>query len=517
MGAAGRTPSDPEPLVAWPAWRQLRITGSLALGFALFWLVVYGGASVLSRRLPFRFAVHMDWEPRLPFVPELAPVYLSLNLMLLILLLVLRTWRQVVPVLAVLGVETLVAAACFLVLPIEDAFPAAAVTGPPGLFFVVADTLNLAMNYWPSLHVAYAFTAALVIGRRAGSLAGVVGFTWAGAVAVSTMLLHQHYLADVVAGIALAWLTMRGVYERAAAPGFLRAVRVEAICLGEIYRFSRRHLRYLLIAVIIYRYSLGRWRARRPIRVGFCFLQHVDDLLDGDRPSSREPTEVADDVLAQLERGAFDESPLGALARCLWEDMARFRTDDEDPRGELLALIRLMRRDRVRAREHQLLSPDDLREHLRQTFHHAVNLMLILGGAEARAADAPDLVEAFGWCSTVRDLDEDLAKGLVNIPAPLVEAARGQGVLALNATALRKAPAVRQWLGQEYARAIECLARADAQLARLEGKRGAAILRLFHRSILRRARQWASADGWPSPAATRARPVAGDAAADRTP
>jgi len=515
MEAAGRARIDAEPLFAWPAWRQLCITGGLALGFALFWLVVYGGASVLSRRLPFRFAVHMDWELRLPFVAELAPAYLSLNLLLLILLFVLRSWEQVVPVLAVLGLETLVAAVCFLALPIGDAFPPATVIGPTAVAFVVADTLNLELNYWPSLHVAYAFTAALVIGRRAGPLPGAVGFAWAGAIAASTMLLHQHYLADVVAGIALAWLTMWGVYDRAAAPGFLRAVRVEAICLGEIYRFSRRHLRYLLIAVIIYRYSLFRWRALRPMRVGFCFLQHVDDLLDGDRPSAREPAEVADDILAQLERGVFDESSLGTLARCLWEDMARFGTRGEDPRGELLALIRLMRRDRIRAREHRLLSSEDLREHLRQTFHQAVNLMLVLGGADVRAGDAPDLIEAFGWCSTVRDLREDLAKGLVNIPAPVVEAARSQGALTLDA--LAEAPAVKQWLEQEYARAIEHLDRADAQLARLEVKPGVAILRLFHRSIRRRARTWARVYGWLSSAAAPPRPVARDPAADRTP
>jgi membrane-associated phospholipid phosphatase len=503
--------------VAWPGWQHLRVTGPLALGFALFWLVVYGGASALTRGYPVRLRVHMDWELGLPFVPELSLVYLSLNVLLLLLLFVFRTWPELVPLVVVMGFQTLVAAACFLVLPVEDAFPPVSVTGPWGALFAVADTLNLERNYLPSLHVAYAVTAALAIGRRAGPVGRAAVLAWAAAIAASTLLLHQHYLADVVAGGLLAVLTMRGAYARAASPAFLRAVRVEALCLGEIYRFGRRHRRYLVVAAIVYRYSLTRWRAFRPIRVGFCFLQHVDDLLDGDRPADREPAEIVDDVVGQLQRGFFDERPLAALARCLWEDMARFEARGDDPRGQLLALIGLMRRDRIRVRERLLLPEDELRAHLRQTFRHAVDLMLVLGGADVRAREVPDLVEAFGWCSTMRDLREDLAKGLVNVPAPVVAAARAGGATALGYEQLVASPAVRQWLEHEYRRALEHLDRADAQLARLDGRSGAAVLRLFHRSIGRFAARAAKAYAWPVAAATGRPPARRNAAADRAP
>jgi membrane-associated phospholipid phosphatase len=243
VAGSGTAPAPGAPLVAWPGWRQLRVTGLLALGFALFWLVVYGGTSALTRRYPVRLRVHMGWELGLPFVPELSAVYLSLGVLLLLLLFVFRTWPELVPLVVVMSLQTLVAAACFLVLPVQDAFPPVRVTGPWGALFSLADTLNFDGNYLPSLHVAYAVTAALAIGRRAGPVGRSAVLAWAAAIAASTMLLHQHYLADVVAGFLLATLTMRVAYARAATPAFLRALRVEALGRRALERLARADAR----------------------------------------------------------------------------------------------------------------------------------------------------------------------------------------------------------------------------------------------------------------------------------
>jgi hypothetical protein len=199
-----------------------------------------------------------------------------------------------------------------------------------------------------------------------------------------------------------------------------------------------------------------------------------------------------------MESGVFGESRLARLAKSLWEEMGRFETLDDDPRGELVILIRLMQRDRIRVRDKVLLGRHALYEHHRFTFHHAVNLMLTLSSAEIRARDVPDLIEAFGWCSTMRDLREDLEKGLVNLPASVMSAARLQGLVAVEYSAVVTSPVVKQWLREEYGRALNHLGRVESELRRLDGKRGVGILRIFERSIRRFAVKVARKHGWES-------------------
>jgi membrane-associated phospholipid phosphatase len=470
-------------LFAWPASKDLRITGALALGFLGFWIVAYGGANWITELHDVRWTLGMDWEARVPFVPEAAAVYLSLNLLVLLPIFVFRRWEEAVPLLVVMVAETVAAAVCFVLVPVKGPALRFDPSGASGAMFRVADVLNLEHNYFPSLHVSYAFTVALAIGRRCTWPGKFAFWLWAGAIAVSTVLLHQHYVIDIVGAAFLTAVATAWLYDAAATPAFLCTLRAETRCLYEIYRFSRRNLRYLTVATVVYWHSLFHWRRRRAIRIGFCFLQHLDDLLDGDRPSAREPSDVVDGVVAQLERRVFDDDALGCLAQCLSNELALFQTKDDDPRAELVTLIRHMQRDRFRVKNGLLLTEGELRIHHRLTFHHAVNLMLVLGDTQVRAADVPSLIEAFGYCSVMRDLREDLDKGLINIPLSVVDRARSTGAVALDYESLVGSPEVLQWLQAEHARAAVLLDQSEIELAGLGTRGGVALLRLFQRSI----------------------------------
>ncbi|MFY0573405.1 hypothetical protein ACN28S_02705 [Cystobacter fuscus] len=257
------------------------------------------------------------------------------------------------------------------------------------------------------------------------------------------------------------------------------AFRVEALCAREVYRFSRRHPRYLLAALGLYGASLPRWRALRGARAGFCFLQLVDDVLDGDRAVVGEPLDWVDALLVRLEaeRGG-DEDVATMLGRVF---LAELR--DEGARADALQLVRTMRRDRVRVRERQELDAAALRAHHRDTFRLSVDLMLHTARAEVRALDAPSLLDAFGWCSAMRDLREDLDKGLSNVPAEVARAVRAEGADPWDAEALVGSGAGRQWLVAEHGRARVLLSQTGAELAALGDRPGVALLRLFHRSI----------------------------------
>lgn len=463
-----------------PRREELVLTGSLAFGFALFFLAVYGGASWVTGFYPGGLRVDLPFERHIPFLPGWAAVYVSMDLLLLLSLFVFRTWKDMVPFALALCAETVVGAVGFLLLPVEVAWPTRVVQGGWADVFFMADTMNLERNYLPSLHVAFACTAALAYAERSGGWARALFGLWAAAIAASTLLIHEHHLVDVVAGALLAWGTWRFVAPRARREDFLAALRVEALCARELFRFSRRHLRYALIALGLYRYSLGRWwRAARVARVGFCFLQLVDDVLDGDRAVEGEPLDWVDALLVELESGRGQDTGTAAtLGRVLLESL-----EAPEARAHVFALMRTMRRDRERVRERRWLSAEALLAQHRDTFRLSVDLMLYVAGADVRASDAPALIDAFGWCSTLRDLREDLAAGLYNVPVEVAEEVRAEGADPADCDALLGSAAGRAWVVAEYARARALLDRSAEELAALGGRTGVPLLKLFHRSI----------------------------------
>lgn len=210
--------------------------------------------------------------------------------------------------------------------------------------------------------------------------------------------------------------------------------RAEWTCLGEFARCTVRHPRYLVIALALYAAPL-----RPVLRYGFCFLQHVDDLLDGHLVCAGEPLERVDQLTAQLLSGMWDSSAIGNLAWFFWRDLA------PESRAGVLALIEEMRLDRLRVRDRLLWDRQQLHHHLRRTFELSLDLLFLNTGADLRAADVPELVEVLGWCSTFRDLEDDLALGLVNVPADVMQAARG--------APLQRCSEFVRWRDEECARA----------------------------------------------------------------
>jgi phytoene/squalene synthetase len=476
-----------EPLLALPRGLDAFGGALFAVGFALLFLLLYGGASVLSAFVPWRVPVALPFEASLPFVPEMAAVYLSMNVLLGAAPFLLRRWREMWTLFAVLATQTAIGAFFFLLLPVETSFPERSADGLAGGVLRIADAVNLERNFLPSLHVAFAVTMVWAYAPKLGRFGRTVVALWAGAIIASTVLIHEHHLLDVLTGIALPLIIIPLVASRARRTRVQRAVEVELLCLWNFALFSRRHIRYAWIALILLAVSLPRWRQRRVLRTGFCFLQWVDDLLDGDRPSAREPLEVVEGLIPLLESRDSDAGqgapPLHRLAHAFARDLGA--VGGEPALAEAIALLKVMQQDRRRVLQSTLWDAEALRHHHRLTFTLSLDLLLTATRAEVRAEDVPELIDAFGWCSTVRDLKEDLHAGLVNLPREVVEAAG----TPLEFRALMETEAVQRWLREERERAGELLAATTRRLEALEGKKGVGILRIFHRSIGKYARR----------------------------
>lgn len=402
-----------------------------ALLFAAVFGICYGGASWLTVQQTSLPAWDLPFEQHIPFVPALSVVYLTITPALVFSLL--RTRRTFA---IALCVQTLLATICFLLFPQTVAWTRPEVTGWARIPFSMADAMNLSYNQFPSLHVAFAVSVAWAMRKP-------LWWLWSAAVAISTWLMWEHHLVDIIGGAALALLVLPLFYPR---------VHVELQCLWQCAQFSRRHLRYFVIFLAIWLPSLLHWRRYRAVRLGFCAAQWIDDLLDGDRRSKREPLEIVDAILARR----FGDDPLSQLVSAFLGQL------DQPAQNEFMDLVRCMRVDRVRVLHRERWTQAQLDAHHEATFRHSVNLMLITTGCTARAADVPSLIAALGWCSVVRDLDDDLRKGLVNIPRDVD---------------------IAQWTRDSHARACVAVQSAADEIARLDDPRARRVLSIFQRSV----------------------------------
>ena len=357
--------------------RQLRVSLLYLVLLSLWFCLLYGTSDWLAASVPYRIPMK---QPSWPFRPGWAPVYLSLNLLLVVAFVASKRKAELF---TSLTLQTLAACPLFVVLPLQ---PIELPKRPDSWWFTVADTVNLHLNYLPSLHVGFALTAAYFLGRPLTAL-------WAGAIALSTVFTYQHYPVDVVAGALLAGIAI--------------------------------------------------W---------------LDDLLDGHLACDGEPEDLAREQVKKWRGSSFESDDLDLMGRNLQKALPETE--------KIVSIIEEMILDRRRVREKRLLSEQELKEHLERTFALSLDLMLAASEAEITSADAPALTSLLGWCSVVRDLEEDLSLGLVNVPKEVV-----------------RSGTVEQWFESELHLAKMTYSKADEQLHELEGKSGLRLLTLFHRSV----------------------------------
>ena len=200
-----------DSFLAWPGWAHLRYAGLLSLANAIWFVIVYSGADLLTARRGFRLPVHFTAELRIPFVPAMTVFYMSLYLLFLMAPFILRTRREFRAAVLAMASAIFVSGIAFLLFPAELAFapPAEGDLGIWAGLYHVADRLNLTYNLLPSLHVAFAVVCVAFFSPHAPRPVKALLWLWAALIAASTVLIHQHHVLDVVAGWLLALVIVR--------------------------------------------------------------------------------------------------------------------------------------------------------------------------------------------------------------------------------------------------------------------------------------------------------------------
>jgi membrane-associated phospholipid phosphatase len=213
----GTTEARDQRFWGWPGGKNLAyaylVLGPLLMGWFVF---VYAGTDWVAGRHGHRVPLYFEWELAIPFVPATVLVYNSLHLAYSIAPFILRTRPEMNALALVWVVITGLAGVVFLAMPFEVGYaePSEESLGVWRTLYQFADDANLTFNAFPSLHVAWSVVCVDVYAGKAGKLGKGVLWLWGTAMMLSTLLLHQHHVADVVGGFLLALFGSQVLYPR---------------------------------------------------------------------------------------------------------------------------------------------------------------------------------------------------------------------------------------------------------------------------------------------------------------
>jgi membrane-associated phospholipid phosphatase len=201
-------------LLAWPGWKHVGEAVWLGVLFGIWLELVYSSADYVTALRTSRIRVHFDWELAIPFVPVMTVFYTSIFPLFWLAPFILRTRDELRALVNSMSLVTLVAGIAFLLLPAQLAYQPEEVPVRWAWLYNLADRLNLHYNLAPSLHVALSVVCVDAYNHRALGTAKVLLWAWGTAIALSTVLTHQHHVLDVASGFALAIVISRWPYRR---------------------------------------------------------------------------------------------------------------------------------------------------------------------------------------------------------------------------------------------------------------------------------------------------------------
>lgn len=190
--------------VRWLAFLKFTAT------FYLFFFPIYFGAGYLAAQNRQSFGLYWAWEREIPLVPWMIWPYLSLFTLFQLPLLHLDP-RQIATLSRQSALTIVIAGAIFLLLPTHSGFPPVAVEGLHQPLFGLLAMVDTPHNLAPSLHVAFSALILLACAGRTSSRPALFYGFWLLLLSVSTVLVHQHHIVDVLGGLALA-LSVRRLF-----------------------------------------------------------------------------------------------------------------------------------------------------------------------------------------------------------------------------------------------------------------------------------------------------------------
>lgn len=197
------------PVRKYSTWRYLLIM----IACYAVWIPGYFFVGWIAARRGAAFDPSLPIDASWPFVPEAVFVYLIAYVIVIGLFVVRRSAVFLDHAYLNFIVMNLLAFALFTLFPTmgpaRTELPAAV---PPMLAFMF--DLDVQWNAFPSLHVANPTLIAMLAIRERGADPVSISLSFITlAIAVSTLLVRQHYVLDIVGGMLLAGLVFAGLWR----------------------------------------------------------------------------------------------------------------------------------------------------------------------------------------------------------------------------------------------------------------------------------------------------------------
>jgi hypothetical protein len=228
--------------------------------------------------------------------------------------------------------------------------------------------------------------------------------------------------------------------------------------------------------------SLLRWRKSRLLRAGYCFIQLIDDILDGDRSINEDPGSYADKIVGEMMEERFSRTTDASMLIGFVFLEARQRHDFQAIKTNFIQLVSILKDDYIRRVTRKTSCATELTEHHRKTFRLSMDITLAFLDSKVTSSDCPEIVDSLVWCSVMRDLKEDLAAGIINIPREVFETPR-ERLTVKNIETILNEEAVQTWIRQEFTTQTTNMKAIEPRLPLLKDNIGRQAIKIFWKSI----------------------------------
>jgi membrane-associated phospholipid phosphatase len=181
--------------------------GGIMAAVYVAWICLYELTAWMGQARGPAFDVALAVDARIPFIPAAQPVYLLCYVLPLCVFFISLRPDFLNRLYATFIVMNLAAFAFFAAFPVQGP-PREAAADAQSLWMPLIDMIRAVdsrYNAFPSLHVANAWLIALFAFRlRGADLRALLFLLAAAGISAATLLVHQHYVADVASGVALA-------------------------------------------------------------------------------------------------------------------------------------------------------------------------------------------------------------------------------------------------------------------------------------------------------------------------
>lgn len=197
------------------------------------------------------------------------------------------------------------------------------------------------------------------------------------------------------------------------------------ILLEALRLLGRNPVKYARGVSGMYLLSIKGLELSQIARACFFFFRNQDDALDGDRQDIKDPLAHVLTCSKQIASAKFTGEPkIINLAKFAIDRLQRKGKKGDDPRQNFLDEIDVILFDYHRSRIRKILTEKELKKYYQQTFFPVIDLMLIGLNSKLRAKDIAEFSFCQGRVYTIRDLDQDWKKGIINIPKEILTKAK---------------------------------------------------------------------------------------------